>query len=505
MNELSYCEVQALDRLWEENTECTWEEVFTFLGNGAGNCSIEKIHPIIYVKNVEIKGKKIRVSCTVRYQFIYWTESNSIKSFSADRDGIIERELEKEAESCFVDVSVESINVEASGAGKIRAMIKVKARLNCKSITNVQYVAELPDDERFEVKKSTLNLSEYMGVEKLQTVVEERITAPNNVSTIREILFYLVSIREKNEHEYNGVTYVKGTLALQICYIDEDENDIHYLEREIEFSQEFEKAEESKTQTIYSHMQLAGMEIMVSEDEDGEMRVFEIKATVAMLMNMFEEREHLYIEDAYSDSFEALQESQNILTVRAGTNETSTVRETLEIIDAESVNVIGIDSQMGEYRFEQEGSEVWIIGEINIAIYYFEEKTTGIKCFKTKLSLRKKVEISWTEEVKFAFNLIIQKTGWNCLDKNIVEVWCEVGEESYFIIEKTYSRINEIKEVSRDANDKQPGVKVYFSQKDESLWRIGKKFGKTMESLRKYNPHLCVNELEHSTQVLILT
>ncbi len=395
--------------------------------------------------------------------------------------------------------------------------INVKSILsvNCKAYEEME--REIPSDivglDDIQALKDTIEINTHLGSNKVNFIIKEDLELPASKPTISEILRNDVNISGKEYKVADGKIFVKSDINISTLYTADDESrSLQFMENELPFTQLVELENVDENSNVNVDYDLIDYKVEAVEDNDGELRNIRAEIAINVYVNGFYKRKVEILSDAYSPKSKiTLERNQLTLDDIYSENRSQLVlRDTLNLNDcnpevAEIFNVL-CKYNVSESRVEDD--KVIIEGSVqNDILYLANNEDQPVFCHKKEIPFKHEVNIKGiNNNMKADISMELEHCNYSMISSDQVEIRSVIGVGTKVETKKAVPIINKANENIQDEKILMgmPSVIVYITQPGDSLWKIAKKYGATVDDLMKANNLSERDILMPGQQVLIL-
>lgn len=393
--------------------------------------------------------------------------------------------------------------------------IKAILTLNCKANDEIdrEYCSGVTGLEDVQVLKDNVMLNSYLGSNKVNYVIKEDLELPSSKPTIAEILKNDVKISGKDFKIADGKVIVRGDISVSTLYIaDDDSRSLQYIENEIAFNQIVELDGVDEETLVDVDYDLIDYKVEALEDSDGEYRNIRAEVNLNLYVDGTCSREVEVLSDAYSP-IARLSLEKNVIELDemfAENRSQIIVKDVVNLSDcypevSEIFNVISKYS-ISDLRVEED--RVVIEGAVqNNLLYIANSDEQPVFNLKKDIPFRQEIDINGVNrEMKPEIALDLEHSNYSMVSSDQVEIRVVIGVKTKVETKKKIPVVNKVVEGLADEKKSQsmPSIIIYITQPEDSLWKIAKKYGTTVDTLMKVNN---INERDVLTvgqQILVL-
>ena len=395
--------------------------------------------------------------------------------------------------------------------------INVKAilSLNCKAYEEIEkeYSANVSGLDDVQVLKDNFLLNSYLGSNKVNYVIKEDMELPSSKPSIGEILKSDVKITGKDYKITEGKVIVKGDVAVATLYTADDENrSLQYVENEVAFTQFIDLDGVNEDTMVDVDYDLIDYKIDAVEDADGELRNIRADVNLNIYVEGTNTKTAEVMADAYSPKAKILLEKNDMeLDELFAENRSQIVIKDVVNLADYSPDVSEIFNVMSRYNTSDiriEDEKVVIEGSVqNNLLYMANNDEQPLFCCKKDIPFKHDIEIKGiNKNMKPNVSLELEHSNYSMITSDQVEIRVVIGVNTKVDSKKKIPVINKVNEGMLDEKKMQsmPSVVIYITQPGDSLWKIAKKYGTTVDVLIKINNMSDRDVLTVGQQILVL-
>lgn len=506
----------AID-LVRENIECE-----QLLGESTadtvvkGEYVIPDTHPDVYqiltldarpsIVTKEVMQDKVYLEGQVQFNVLYLAKEDENRSgvynavYTAKFSNSIElsginRNMPCEAE-CYIEHMEPVIINERKIA--VEGIIKLKSAVY--KVYNFEIVKDLRGVADVQVLKNTASVDKIAGVAEGEMVAKSHMQIPMDKPQIANVIKCDVDVHKKDTKVFDGKLQVSAFAKIHVLYRGKDSSDICCIEDDVLVSKDIELQGVNSYMDSYTDFRVDDMIYDLKEDDLGETRIIDVEALVKSNTKVMSKEKLDTIEDAYSPSMMMDMEKKDYqLNVMHGQAENEAiVKSNIELGD-NSPKPASIVMPMAKVCVTDKKlveDKIIIEGLLNIEVLY--KTNDEDKCAHV---VRDEIPFTTAVEIPGA------KIDMQCLAKvalENVEAAIEANTIGIKAIVSVYGRVNYltnkeflINVMPREGEKpaKKASITIYVVQKDDTLWKIAKRYHTTVDTLVQ------VNELESSDGV----
>ena len=452
--------------------------------------SIVTTNGVPYIYKQENEKNRVKVDGNIDSYIVYLSVDGDTRSIQTtlNFNDILENNDIKENSYVRYKIELETLNARVLNERKITLSATISINYTISEIQEIEIKDDfLRDIPELQKQEESLKIKSLVGINTAKASIKEDINI-DNLDEIAEILKVDVEITKSEEKiSYNKVL-AKGEFNIDIVYMTEDSRigNVKNMFPIMSFVDIENIKEEDITVFEYN---IKNMLIKLNNKDNHSITIqidFEIYCEV------YEEKEMVILKDAYS-----LIKDLDILYKALDVEENKAEEDYIEIVDSVKIEnikrIVSIEKRkisiLKKDRFNIEG-------EVNLVLYYETTDRLGLSCKEIKLPFVTKSKIQ--ENCIFELNNIEMN-----LNNENVNFSIKILIRSNFNTNNSINVIDDIK-VKNDIACDDYGVVVYVVKKNDTIWKIGKTFKVTVDSLKKVNDIEDVQKINPGDKLYIL-
>lgn len=442
---------------------------------------------VVCIYKKEVLEEKVRIDGNINTYIMYMADDSKDKvrglTTSLDFSESIQIANCKEGMNCKLNTKLKSIEAKVINGRKVGIKAAIEIEINIYSNEEVEIVNNVQNAEDIQILKEDLKVNSLVGMGDTKIYAKDTVNI-DNVDNLAEILKADIAIGEKDvKISYNKIL-TKSEASIKIMYLTED-NRINNITAKIPvvgFIDIPNVTEENMCDVDYE------IKNIVLKPNSAEEHSIYIELEISAAATVYEEKEINLIQDLYSPSENLTFNKKRITTItnKKTIRETKQVREKVNIEGIENRSIIDVDVVP---MIEKEN-------QLNNKINYEGELELRFILSNSDLQVDNRV-------VKIPFNYTVEE---QCGDDNINRnMEMEITNQDFIVQEggvvnsniditmnlNSYrsANMNIIDEIQTDGEREAEdySILMYIVKKDDTLWKIAKRFGSTVEDIARIN------------------
>lgn len=466
------------------------------------------------IEGVQMLDNKILIdgSCQYTVMYVNKTEEGTeihCTDYSTRFTNNVDYKKDQEQMYCDAECFVEHMECNIVNERKvgIEGIISIKAKVFSKN--EYEIVKDVDNAYDIHFYKTPMVIDKIVENMHLDLSSDAKVKVSMNKPPINKIVKFDCNLHKKNVRILDGKVKVELWSNVVILYKAlENDRDIFVLEDDVLIEKEMPMENIRESMTEMSNFQVSDMNFDVEDDDLGEKRIVNCSLMLRGNIKIMHKDEMQAIEDAYSTTIplELNREKHTINMVQQQATNDTIVREYIEIdknmpLPKEIIYCKGMlnisDKEILEDKINVEGvitvKVVYKTNDEEMPIYSVEE------------------DIPFVAEIE---NMGVEPNMKIIADSYLEDIDCEIEGNSIAVkavVKTTIMVSNTInKELLVDLIEgegsvpaKKASIIIYMVQKDDSLWKIAKRYNTTIEKLLQLNDIENPENLQIGTKLII--
>lgn len=357
---------------------------------------------------------------------------------------------------------------------------------------------ELTEDVESDVpiyrKTQNMNLLRLAVTRKDTYRIKEELTLPGTKESIGQLLLTDISVRKLDIRMGQDEILLRGDLLVFCMYLSTEEKP-DWIEQSVPF--EGRILCDGVSENMYYHIQHSLEDTLadIRLDEDGEMRVLGIEATLSLRMNIFGEEETEILRDLYSLEQQCVFETKDtVLEELLMQNQSKCkISERLSLPELKD-DVLQIIHSQGSIQVESEQyteEGIRVEGILHLSFLYL--RGNDIEPYGNWQGM---VPFSWLieypampDKVSSSLSSHVEQLAVTLAGSEAVEVKAVLSFDIFLVKLTPVEVITSVRMEPLDMErlSEQPGIVGHIVQNGEDLWSLAKKYMTTVEGIKEIN------------------
>lgn len=455
----------------------------------------------IYKK--EILEGKVRIDGSIQTYIMYLAddENGSLRSMNSNIDftEVIDMEKAKPNMQLETNLTLKNIECRVLNGRKIstKAILNIDIKISSNESVNIVNQIKIKDVQTLTKK---LNINSLIGSGTTKVYAKDTLNI-DNIDNLAEVMKVDIKmVNRDTKISYNKVL-AKSDMNVRILYLTED-NRINLVENMIPvmgFIDIPDIAEENICDVKYEVKNL-----LIKPNSVDEHSIY-VEAELEIFCQVYKNQEVSLIQDLYSPSMNLVftQKQIKVMQSKEMTQNTCNIRESQQIPELQGNKIYDVALNVEVEKQTLLNDRIIYEGELKLNFIYASSNNSGIDTKLVTVPFNFNVDfngvnssshvdtlveigmqdfiVTSDDKVDIKVDLLFTTTLSKNVDVNIIDDVCK--DDSRFI--NTYSMI------------------VYFVKPGDTLWKIAKRFGSTIEKIARVNGIEMVDKLSVGQQLFI--
>lgn len=455
----------------------------------------------IYKK--EILEGKVRIDGSIDTYIMYLAddENGSIRSINTNIDFTQMIDMPKANADMMLETDVMLKNIECRVINgrkvNVKASIDISAKVSANENVDIINSVKM---KNIQMLNTDFNINSLIGSGSTKVYAKDTINI-DNIDNLAEVMKAEINIINKDiKISYNKVL-AKSDMSVKILYLTED-NRINSVQSTIPVMGFIDIQDIAEDNICDVKYEVKNMLVKPNSIEDHSVYV---EIEMEIFCKVYQNQELKLIQDLYCPNKDVTftQRQINVMQKKDIVQNTCNIREKQQIAELQGRKIldVGVNPEIQKQTLLTD--RILYEGEVSLNFIYDSTRGSGID----------------TKQIKIPFTFNVDFTGVNQNSK--VDTMLEVAMQDFIItaddmvdikIDLNFvtsmsrnAQINIIDDIKEDEsrNIVTYSMIVYFAKSGDTLWKIAKKFGSTVEEIARVNGIENVDKLNVGQQLFI--
>ncbi len=458
---------------------------------------------VIKINDIKAMNGKLLVKGALGFNVLYLSEGDQrpVQNITGEIpfDEVINMDVTCADDDPIVKWDLEDLTTGLINSRKLSVKSIVRLDVGVEELYDEEtaVMVEGPEDVQYINKKIEVT---DVAINKKDTYrIKDEIMLPSNKGNISSLLYHDIGLSNVEVRLLDDKFTLKGEVPVFILYSsDHEENPIEYYETDIPFSGTIECNGCSEDMIDDITFGIVNKSVEVKPDSDGEERLLDLEILVELGIKVYKIEEPEILCDVYCPSKEITPIIRNAsyenLVIK--NNSKYRIADRIMVPDNQP-KILQICHAKGNIKIddiETEGTELQVEGVIEVNILYISEDDG-----RPMNSLRGIIPFTQVIELKgmksgsnYEIKPYIDQLSVMMLDSQEIEVKATINMNAIVFDLITEPIITDIQVADLDLDKLQamPGIIGYVVKREDTLWKIAKKYYTTVDNI------MAINELE---------
>ena len=356
---------------------------------------------------------------------------------------------------------------------------------------------------------------EHRNLLKLQTSrkdtyrIKEEIKLSGTRENIGMLLWTNAALRKLDTRLGRDELLLRGEIQV-FCFYQSPEGKTDWIEQNVPYEGRVECYGADDTMFHYLYAELTDENIDVRMDEDGEMRILGVEATLELRVLVYEEENIQILKDVYSLREECNPQMEEVklesLVMQNHSKYKLTEQLSLPEIKDSILQICHSNGYLQITHTERVAEGIMVEGMLHVLFLYVKaDDQVPFDIWQGMVPFTHVIETKdISPEMHYDIGNELEQLSIGLMGNDAVEVKGALGFRVFLRKEEPVFNIRnvQVEPVDMEAAAKAPGIVGYIVKEGDDLWGLAKKYSTTMEGIREMNG-LAEEDLRPGDKILI--
>lgn len=442
---------------------------------------------VVSIYKKEVQEEKMRIDGTINTYIMYMPDGSedTVRGLNASLDFSENIGIQncKEGMDDITDIKIKSIEAKVLNGRKIsiKATLEVNVRIYSKE--EVEIINNMENADNIQILKEDLTVNSLVGSGETKIYAKDNIPI-DSIDNLAEILKAEINLVDKDiKISYNKVL-TKAEAEVTFMYLTEDNriNKVTYKIPVVGFIDIQDVTEENLCDVNYEIRN-----IVIKPNSQEEHSIY-VEIEIQARCSVYEIKQINLIQDMYSPTENLNFETKQILTMteKQSVKNIKQIREKINLNDVENESLIDVDVEPNIINENKINTKILYEGEMNLR-FIFVNQRIQIDIKETKIPFEYTVENLQNGESLNTNNCLEIKSK-DFIIQDGGDINCNIDMETNTNMYRT-ANINMIDSIQEDGEREEQdySIMMYIVKKGDTLWKIAKEFGSTIDGIARVN------------------
>lgn len=461
---------------------------------------------IVCIYKKEILDGKIRIDGCINTYIMYLAdtqEENSVRGLNTNLDFTQVIEIEKADSSMTLDTNLllKSLDCKVLNGRKIhvKAMLEVEAKIS--SNETIEYVKDIQNLKDVQLLNQDFQINSLVGTGTTKLYAKDTFTIDEIDNLVEVMKTDLKIVNKDTKVSYNKVL-IKADLETKILYLTDD-NRINVAEGKIPIMGFIDLPNISEEHTCDVKYEIRNLIVKPNNVEEHSIYV---EVEIEAYCEAYENKELKMIQDLYSPTIAINFSQKNVRVIgqKESKQQVCNIREkemvpeigTSKIYDVEVYPIINRQNILnGRILYE---------GEVELNFIYAATQTNGIETKQISIPFNFSMDFDGMKpEMNVDTIVEITLQDFVIMPDASIDIKVDLTFTAISTKDSVFSVIDSIQEEAENREKCPYSMVIYFTKPGDTLWKIAKRFGSTIEDIVRVNGIEDANSIPVGRQLFI--
>ena len=442
---------------------------------------------IVCIYKKDILDEKIRLEGNINTYIMYMADDNQDKirglTTSLDFSESIQVSNCNEGMDCNINTRLKSIEAKVINGRKIGIKAAIEVEIKVYSNEDVEIVNDIQNSNGIQILKEDLRVNSLVGRGDTKIYAKDTISI-DSIDNLAEILKASVCICDKDiKISYNKIL-TKSEAEIKIMYLTED-NRINSVIAKIPVVGFIDIPNVTEENICDINYEIRNIVLKPNSVEEHSMY---IEIEIGVNATVYEEKQINLIQDLYSpkESLEFNKKRITTITNKKTVRDTKQIREKVTVEGIENRNIIDVDVMPMIEKENRLSNKTIFEGVLELRVILSNDDLQ-VDTRVVKIPFDYTLEDSNNDEnINRNMEIEVKNKDFIIQDSGVMNSNIDLSMNSDSYSTTNMNIIDEIQtNGEREAEDY--SILMYIVKKDDTLWKIAKRFGSTIDDIIRTN------------------
>lgn len=451
---------------------------------------------VISIYKKEVLDGKVRIDGNVNTYVMYLSEDTNgkIRSLNPSLDFSENISVPNcmENMNLQIDSKVKSIECKVINGRKISVKVAIEFNLKLYSDEEVDVINNISNQENIKVLRKEIKVNSLLAVKENKVYAKDTILI-DNTDNLAEILKANIDIVDKDiKLSYNKIL-AKAEAEFKIMYLTE-ENQIKTINSKIPLIGFIDVQNITEENICDVNYQIQNIIIKPNSSEEHSIYI-EIETLLNCMI--YEEKNINLVQDLYSitKKIDFSEKQINAITDKCLQKETKQIRENIDSLNISNKKILDVDVITDINKESKLNSAIMFEGNIGLNFTLINNEEQDLETQTINIPFQHAFE-NLNDFENRKSNVAIEIKSQDFIVQENGSVSCNIDMDLNLNSYKN-TKLNMIDEITEngDREEQKYNVIIYVTKSGDTLWKIAKRFGSTVEQIVQ------VNDIEEENKI----
>ena len=394
-------------------------------------------------------------------------------------------EIPNLATNSHFNLSVTANSTESNILNERKVSLKSNICVTASFFTekSIEFIDSIENNDNVECLSENISIPTILCCENINTSVNDSSIISSSLPNIDEILKYDYKLINEEVVLSDGQVMFKGDLVITAFFTANDKK-IYSFEYTMPYSNFLDGHKIDDNALFDLTSTVKNISIKICPDSDDLMRVLEYDATICSYICVLQNQKLNMISDIYSTNSELSPKTETIKYTSTSSKvyENISLRGVITIPENENTFVLSTLGKLKDLSITQNNESYALSGNVEVTIIYKTDSSSNIESITIDMPINHTLSNS-INNISNANLLNIEATQ---IEPGKFDIKLSMNIEGNEIKTNNINLITDITEVEF-STPKSNGITIYYPKAGDTLWKIAKKYGTTVDKLKTIN------------------
>lgn len=458
---------------------------------------------VVCIYKKEVLEDKVKIDGNINTYIMYMADDSQdrVRGITTTLDFSENMQITncKEGMSCKLETKLKSIEAKVINGRKIGIKAAIEVEVKIYSNEEIEIINDIQNAEGIQILKEDLKVNSLVGMGDTKIYAKDTISI-ENTDNLAEILKANVCICDKDiKISYNKIL-TKAEAEIKLMYLTED-NRIGMMTTKIPvvgFVDIQNVTEENICDVDYE------IRNMVLKPNAVEEHSIYVEIEIGVMATVYEEKRINLIQDLYSptENLEFNKKRITTITDKRSIRETKQIREKVVLEGVENKSIVDVDVMPIIKNENKSSRQITYEGELELR-FILSNNDLQMDTRIAKIPFDYNIEnIEDGENMNTNMTMEVMNQDFIIQDGGVVTSNIDMAMNSDAYRSSNINIIDEI-QTNGEREEEDYSILMYIVKKDDTLWKIAKRFGSTVEDIARTNGIEDENKIEPGQKLYI--
>ncbi|MFI3171526.1 MAG: DUF3794 domain-containing protein [Eubacteriales bacterium] len=450
----------------------------------------------IQIKEIQKVEQYLKIKGSLEYQILYATDNESKRMVCLEGKILLEEMVYVEGtEKHQYTAKCNQLDVQTTliHSRKINLNSLIELEIQSSLLKQEEITVGLENETEVFERQKNLQVLQVRLIKKDTYRIKEEVKIPGTKENIGSILFARVGNVKLDTRVMQDEITLQGELQF-FCMYSSDEWKEDYISQTVPFGGKIDCLGVDESMIHNIKYDLDDLVVDAQMDEDGEVRMFHIEATLKLDLHIYEEESVDLLEDMYMLEKKCLLHKipTEVEVLLLQNQSKCKIVETLVLpeLKDELLQICHTNGMVQVEHMEQRDEGIQIEGILHVDFLYIRgDDSLPYASWQGMIPFSHIIECQSDGPVSYNVDTYLEQISITMAGNGEVEIKAIANFHSFIRYPETIQIIQSVDVIpySREELEEQAGIIGYIYKNEDSMWELAKRFHTTIDGILKIN------------------